>query len=139
VSVEFRLLVRESLLKSELMSAAQISESKNLENFGNIESLWELGDLRLRFLKDRDQIFFDLGSKFDEAKFFIFDDIALLMKWKDLDEIIKAVEPLDLVSSLCFIKRDYDALTDLLSKKNYSSTSARLEAISNQKAQAKFG
>ena len=106
MSVEFRLLVRESLLKSELMSAAQISESKNLENFGNIESLWELGDLRLRFLKDRDQIFFDLGSKFDEAKFFIFDDIALLMKWKDLDEIIKAVEPLDLVSSLGFIKRD---------------------------------
>ena len=139
MSVEFRLFIRESLLKSGMSSAKEVSESKSLESFGNIESLWEFGDLRLRFLKDRGKIFVDLGSKSDEAKFFIFDDIALLMKWQGLDEIIKAVEPLDLVSSLGFIKRDYDTLTDLLSKKKYSSTAARLEAISSQKAQARFG
>ncbi|MGM0562952.1 MAG: hypothetical protein ACQES2_01355 [Pseudomonadota bacterium] len=125
-------------MKSGLSDAKNISESKNLENFGNIESLWELGNLRLRFIKERGQVFLDLGSRFDEGKFFIFDDVALLMKWQSLDQIIEAFEPLDLVSSLGFIKRDYEDLTDLMSKKKYTSTSASIEEISRKKAQAIF-
>ena len=139
MSTEFKVLIRDSLLKAGLSSTREVFESEDTKNFGNVESIWVISNLQIRFVKDRGQVFIDIGSIFDKSKFFIFDDVALLMKWQALDDIIKATEPLDLLSSLIFIKQNFNKLELLLSKKKLKSTTEKINTISNKKTQARFG
>lgn len=139
MSMEFRVLIREGLLKTGLSNASEISESMHPSCFGNSESVWVLGNIRIRFIKDRGQLFVDIGSIFDESRLFIFDDVALFMEWQKLDEIIKADQPLDLQVSLNFIKRDLRTLENIFSKKELKATTKKLDEISKKKAQARFG
>ena len=134
----FRVLIREHLLKSGLSGAKEIFESKATDNFGNSDSLWELGNLRMKFIKDRSQIFVDIGSVFDSSQFFIFDDIALMMGWQTLNEVIEAEEPLELLACLNLVKNHFDELNRVLSKKQLEFTVKKIVEISNAKTKARF-
>jgi hypothetical protein len=136
---KFQIAIRESLLKTGLSAASEVPLSAELLRFCDSISIWELGNLRIKFIKDRGQEFVDVGSKFDASHFFIFGDISLLMKWQSLEEIIHADAPLDLESSLSLIKRDLDKLEVLFSKSMLQETSNKISLISEEKTRAKFG
>ena len=136
---KFLISIKESLLKAGLSSASEISNSSQPSGFGDTDSIWELGNLRIKFIKDRGQVFVDLGSKFNESHYFIFDDVSLLLKWQELDEIINADAPLDLATSLSLIKKDLNKLDTLFSKNELQKTTNEIDLIAKKKARIRFG
>lgn len=136
---EFSILIREKLLQAGFLEALEIDRDVDPSCFGNEVTIWKVGDLLLKFIKDRDQIFVDIGGISDKSHFYIYDDIAIMMEWQKLDEILRATEPLDLLSALTFIKRDIIKLEKLLSKERLKSTQKRLDEISEIKTHARFG
>lgn len=135
---EFEIAIRKCLLKAGLSAAAEVYTSSPSPSFGDCESVWELGNLRLRFVKDRGQLFVDVGSKFDESLNFVFDDISLFMKWEEPGGIINAESPVGLEHALKLIKQDLDKLENLFSKSKLQTTSKKINQISKAKTQTRF-
>ncbi len=86
-------------------------------------------------------MFVDMGSKFDESRFFNFDGIALFMNWQKLEETIKTFteNPPSLEYCLNFIKQDLDKLEFLFSKTEFQATSEKIDRISRAKMQTLYG
>jgi hypothetical protein len=139
MSREFRVLVRESLLKAGLSGASEVLENEQSSGFEDSESIWTLGNLRLRFIEERGQHFVDIGSGFCKSRYFIFDDLALLMRWRTLDEIIHTEEPIELSEALRLVKDELETLDEMFSKERLDETSAKLQEVSEAKGKARYG
>lgn len=77
------------LNKHGINSAKLIYESYSPQNFGNAEVIYRVGNLLLRFLRDRDDDTVSIGGKTSPKNFYGFDDVALWMGWITLNDLLK--------------------------------------------------
>ena len=71
------------------ISRELVYESYSHKNFGNAEALYELGNLRLRFLRDRDDGSVSVGSSSRCDRMYCFDSIAVWRGWASIDDLQK--------------------------------------------------
>lgn len=135
---EFNVFVYEQLLNAGLSAEEKISLPSDPKSFGNAQSIWRIDNICLRFLKDRGQFFLDLSSVYDESNYFVFDDVALLLGWQDIDQIMNVTEPLKISYALSLIKSDLIKLNKIFSKNQLELTFKKLSEISEIKCKESF-
>lgn len=110
-----------------------IHESYDPKNFGNAEAVFEIGNLRLRFIRDRGQDFVDLGSSIRPGQYYLFDDVSLMMGWENLKEIVGADKPISLTKALRYIQNDLSKLDKAFSAEEIMSTNAKLRSAERER------
>ncbi len=115
----------------------EIKKDEDFFNFGNAYSIWRYGNLNLRFVKDRGQLFLDVGSKYDEI-YYTFDVLSVFMGWKTIEQLKSTNIYLDLVLQIKLIKKDNLTLQNFFSKENYKTTKLNLQKIENDVMRARF-
>jgi hypothetical protein len=118
--------------------AKLIHESYDQQNFGNAEAVFEIGHLRLRFIRDRGQDFVDLGSSTSPGHYYLFDDVSVMMRWESLNDIVGVDEPISLNKALGYIQNDLDKLDKAFSAEEIISTNAKLKSAERQRTKAMF-
>lgn len=101
--------VLKSLVDKHYFKSATIIEyAEDFFNFGNAYSIWQYGNLNLRFIKDRAQTFVDIGSKYDKGEYFTFDVLSVYMGWQTIDELLISKTSLEIDIEIKCIKRYND-------------------------------
>jgi len=127
-----------------MSNAKLLRESYNAQSFGNAEAVYKLGNLQLRFIRDRGQDTVDIGSSIIPEHFYTFDDVALWMEWLSFDELLRFDKPINfdepppgpifsLSEALGYIKRDLAKLDRAFSADEIMSTNAKLKDIERQR------
>jgi hypothetical protein len=109
-----------------------LSETYDSSSFGDSLAILACDDFRIRFIRDRGQIFVDIGpaSKNDE--------------WYDLNLVRATIlrSPSDEVASIenlaIFLRDNYFAVKDLFEGKNVRETEKALEELQQLRAQKMF-
>ena len=122
-----------------MTDAKLIHESYDPQSFGNAEAIFELGHVRLRFIRDRGQDFVDLGSSSTPGHYYLFDDVSVVMGWENLNNIINVDKPIGLSKALSFIQNDFDRLNKAFSPNEIRFTNAKLKSAEHQRTKAMFG
>jgi len=136
--------VESELHKLGMGNAKLVRESYNPKNFGNAEAVYMLGNLQLRFVRDRGDDTIEIGSSIDPRQFYILDDIAVWMGWLSLGELLRYDtsinfdEPppgpiLNLDKALSHIVRDFAKLDSAFAANEIVSTNAKLKDIERQR------
>lgn len=131
--------VEHELNQLGISHAKLIHESYDPQSFGNAEAVFELGHVRLRFIRDRGQDFVDFGSSSTPGHYYLFDDVSVMMGWESLNDIINVDEPIGLSKALSFIQNDFDRLNKAFSANEIMSTDAKLKSAERQRTKAMFG
>lgn len=128
--------------------AILLQESYDEQSFGNALALYRIGNLYLRFLRDRDDDTVDFLNLFENKELYTFDDISLLMGWMTLEEMIKEFQktsfdepptgPIPLCDAMCLIKQHLDILKRMFSPDEVDETLQKLEEISKKRVNAFF-
>jgi hypothetical protein len=104
--------------------------------FDNAEAIYRLGPLLLRFVRDRGQIFLDLGSVNVPSEFWQFDDVEIAMGWKSIDEVLSKREPERLDSLLERVRVRSSLLGGAFSGEQAPFTRARLQRAARERGEA---
>jgi len=110
-------LVERELNRLGISNAKLDYESYNPQNFGNAEAIYKLGNLQLRFLRDRGDDTVSIGSSSSPQHLYNLEDVAVWMGWISLAELLKYDTPINfdepppgpifsLTKALSFIARD---------------------------------
>lgn len=137
-------VAQSELNKVGIRNAKLIRESYAPQDFGNAEAIYELGNLRLRLLRDRGDDTVQIGSSTSAENFYILDDVAIWMGWLSLDELLKYDVPLNfdepppgpmlsLSKALSHIKTDFSKLNKAFAADALMSTNAELKQIARQR------
>ena len=131
---EFRKLIMKKCAFLFSTNQFQIIDSGSSESFGNAFLILERGDLRLQFLKDRDQIFLDFqpSSKKGNLNWYSIDIVKQM--------ITSEIEPsAELISrNLEFLKTNLDKIEQLFSKTNVDNTIKKLKQLERERAKRLF-
>lgn len=131
----FMQVVRDALVAAGFDRAEEASHTAESDHFGDAEAIFRLGSLLLRFVRDRLQVFVDLGSVTSPTTFHQFDDVEIAMGWKTIDEVLAKREPDDLVAVLTRI-HDYAAnLESAFSDDQVRLTRARIERAARDRGE----
>jgi len=111
----------------------QMVESDCSESFGNALVILESGNLRLQFIKDRDQLFLDFQPTHNKKEWFSIDIVKQL--------ITGNIEPSAQMNSdkAEFLKIHLDEINDLFSPTNFKSTFKKLKELERARAKRLFG
>ena len=109
------------------------------KNFGNAAAVFEIGNLRLRFIRDRGQDFVDLGSSISPGQYYLFDDVSLMMGWENLKEIVGADKPISVTRALRYVQNDLNKLDKAFSAEEIMSTNAKLKSAERERVNAMCG
>jgi hypothetical protein len=124
------------LLDAGLDNTALVRSSAEDQPFGNADVVFGLGELLLRFVRDRGQTFVDIASSAAPTEFHQFDDIEIAMGWKTIDQILAKREPDDLGIVLTRVRENLGTLTDAFSGDRERFTRARVKAAARERGKA---
>ena len=120
-----------------------IYESYDPKTFGNAEAVYEHGNLRLRFLRDRSDDMIQISRTNDNEKFYNLEEVAVLLGWISLDDLKKYDTPINLdeppgpifslPEALQLIMKDLKKLNTAFSYDNIESTRTQLQRIKSEK------
>lgn len=88
-------LVASELARLGMVNAKLVYESYHPQSFGDAEAVYELGNMRLRFLRDRSDDTVSIASSISPRHFYGFEDVAIWKGWIGLDELLKYDTPID--------------------------------------------
>lgn len=131
-------VVERELNQLGMSNARLVHESYNPQNFGNAEAVYKLGNLQLRFLRDRSDDTVSIGSSINPEHFYNLDDVALWLGWISLDDLLKYDAPINFAEPppgpifsiskvLRLIARDLQRLDKAFSPSERMSTHAKLK------------
>ena len=120
-----------------MRTAKLIHDSYNPYSFGDAEAVYELGNLKLRIVRDRSIDMVQIGSSNSLQDFHYFNHVAVWMGWIDVDDHEndyipkKFKEPrqspyFSLRTELNLIKKDFEKLDKAFSPPNLAITQAQL-------------
>lgn len=111
----------------------QIVESDSSESFGNALVILEDENLRLQFVKDRDQLFLDFQPTSNKKEWFSIDIVKQLVTGN--------IEPSAKMDSekAEFLKNHLDQIKHLFSPKNLTNTIKKLKDLERARAKRLFG
>lgn len=140
-------VVERELNQFGVSNANLVHESYNHQNFGNAEAVYEIGYVKLRFVRDRGDDMISLGSSISSQLFYI-DDVAVWMGWLSLDDLLRFYRaPIDfakpprgplfsLTKALGLIARDLKQLDKAFSSGELMSTHAKLKDMERNRVSA---
>ena len=137
-------LVECELSRLGISNAKLAYETYNPQSFGNAEAIYKLGNVQLRFLRDRDDDMVDIGSAIRPQHFYNSDDVAVWMGWISLDDLLKYDAPINfdepppgpifsLPKMISLIVRDWQKLDNAFSSGEFMSTNAKLKEIERRR------
>ncbi|TFG03277.1 MAG: hypothetical protein EU542_02875 [Promethearchaeota archaeon] len=111
----------------------QIVESDSSESFGNALVILEDEDLRLQFVKDRDQLFLDFQPTNYKKEWFSIDIVKQLVSGD--------IEPSSEIDSekAEFLKFHLDKIKELFSPTKFKNTLKKLKELERARAKRLFG
>ena len=124
-----------SALRRVSLNGKLISEMFDESSFGNSQVIFEIGPLRLRFIKDRSQEFVDIASAFSYDRYYLFCDVEIALGWQTIEDVLVGQEPEPLIQVLNRIARRFDELKKAFSE-NYSATKLQIERASAARTDA---
>lgn len=131
---EFRQLIKKKCAFLFSANQFQIIDSSSSESFGNAFLILERGDLRLQFIKDRDQIFLDFQPSSRKGK----------LNWYSID-IVKQMITGEIETSaeiisrnIEFLKNNLDKIEQLFSKTYVEDTIKKLKKLERERAKRLF-
>ena len=131
---------RRLLMENGMASAKLIHELYDSRNFGNALATYRLGDLVMKFVRDRDDETVEIGSVGEPGRLYGFEHLAVFRGWIDIEEALKIYDvdvdqdewsgPLfELDEALDLIGRDLHNLQELFSGSSLGSTLGSLADI----------
>lgn len=141
-------VVERELNQLGMNNARLVHESYNPQNFGNAEAIYKLGNLQLRFLRDRGDDTVSIGSSCSPHHFYNLDDVAVWMGWISLDDLLKYDTPINfdepppgpvfnLAKALSLIAMNLKQLDKSFAFGELVSTHAKLKDIESKRVSAR--
>lgn len=143
-------LVEKELSRLGVRDMKLVGDSYSPDSFGDAEAVYEIGNVRLRFIRDRSEDTVSVGSSNRSGQFFSLEDVAVWVGWISLDDILKQDEPIDfsepppgpifaLPVALELIVKDMKKLDKAFSPGELFSTYSKLKSIEAKRVAATFG
>jgi len=138
-------VIESELSQFGMSNAKLVHESYDPQNFGNAEAIYKLGNVQLRFLRDRGDDIVDIGSASRPQYFYNSYDVAVWADWISFDDLMKyyhapinfADPPTGPIFSLpkmiSLIARDLRLLNKAFSAEEFMSTNAELKEIERKR------
>ena len=104
-------------------------------NFGNELLVFESTGLRIRFVRDRGEVFVDVGPVFEEKWYFL-DDVLELLEGRAK---LPVTAPADLDDLSKRFEADFSQIESLFIGSNYADTKNKLESLRQIRAKEMFG
>lgn len=125
----------EALSDAGLEPATLESEVYDEKEFGNAEAVFTLGSLRLRFLRDRGQVFLELGSTVEPRRFFLVDDVEVAMGWTKAEDVLAKHDPDDLKEVVARVGAKREELEQALSLPAWPQSIQRFESAAKKRGE----
>ena len=122
-----------------IASAKLVRETYSPKSFGNAEVIYDLGNVRLYFVRDRGQDILSLSSKTSSENYYPFCDVSLMMGWESVEQIVNVAEPISLQKALGYIKTDLSRLDNMFSASEIVPTNSKLRSVEQQRIKLMFG
>jgi hypothetical protein len=133
--------------RHSISTARLVYESYNPKNFGNAEAVYELNNLHLRFLRNRDDETVSIGSSSRPHYFYNLDDVAVWMGWISLDALLRHDTPINfdepppgpifsLAKALSLIARDLTQINKAFSSDELLTTHEKLKEVERMRLAA---
>lgn len=140
-------VVERELNQLGMRNAKLVHESYSPQNFGNAEAIYKVGNVQLRFLRDRGDDTVSVGSSSSPRHFYNFEDVAVWMGWISLDDLLKYDAPINfdepppgpifsLPKALGLIAKDLQQLDKAFSSSEFMSTHAKLRDTERMRVSA---
>lgn len=118
------------------------------QSFGNAEAIYRLGNLQLRFLRNRSDDTLSIGSSSNPRHFYNIEDVAVWMGWISLDDLLKYNTPIrfdqpppgpffTLPKAMSLIVKDLKLLDKAFSPSEILSTHAKLKDAERKRMSAR--
>ena len=120
-------------------NAKLIRESYNPKSFGNADAVYDLGNIRFYFVRDRGQDLLNLSSRTSPGNSYPFCDVSLMMGWESIEQIVNVIEPVSLQKALAYIKTDWSRLDNMFSASEIMSTNTKIRQAEKKIIKAMFG
>ena len=141
--------VNEEMARLGIHDAKLVDESYEPSDFGNAVAVYELGNLRLRFVRDRGRDTIDFVLPGSSGDYYIFSDLATVMGWETLEELVKKYKsananappagPISLNRAIRYIQQDLDRLQQMFLASEIATTRVKLRNAERQRMEAMFG
>lgn len=143
-------LVERELSRLGVSDMKLVGASYNPDSFGDAEAVYESGNVRLRFVRNRGEDTVSVGSSSRPSQIFNLEDVAVWMGWISLDDILKQDEPINfsepppgpvftLPAALELIVKDMKQLDKAFSSSELFSTYSKLKSVEGKRVAATFG
>lgn len=137
-------VVERELNELGVNNAKLVHESYSPQNFGNAEAVYKLGNLHLRFTRDRGDDTVSIGSSSRPQHFYNIEDVAVWIGWIVLDDLLKYDKPINFdeappgplfgpPKALRLIAGDLNKLDKAFSASELMSTHAKLKDIERRR------
>lgn len=132
--------VEHELNQLGMNNARLAREFYSAKRFGNAEAVYTLGNLQIRFVRDRGDDTLSIGSTSSPDDFYVLEDVAVWMGWLSLDELLRYDTPINfdapppgpiigLAKALGLIQRDFVKLNKAFGADEMMFTRASLQDI----------
>ena len=112
----------------------QVIDSDSSESFGNAFLILERGDLRLQFVKDRNQIFLDFQPSSKKGKLYWYSiDVVKQMITGEIESSAEII-----TRNIEFLKTNLEKIEQLFSKNNVDDTVKKLKQLERERAKRLF-
>lgn len=78
---------------ANLGDARLMFHSPESVHFGDTSAVFSVGTMLLKFIRERGQVFIELGTQAEPEEFYQFDYVAIAMGWRSLDEVLARSAP----------------------------------------------
>jgi hypothetical protein len=128
--------MQDALSKAGLSDAELVSTSPQTAAFGDTAAVFRVGQLLLRFTRERGQAFIDLASQAAPTTFHQFDDVDVAMGWRSTEEVLAKREPEPVHSVLGRVSGNLGVLCDAFSGDQERLMRARVQKAARERGEA---
>lgn len=123
-------------LRSAGLIASEISSASEGSQFENADAVFSFGCLLLRLVRDRGQIFLEIAASSAPRKFYQFDDVAIAMGWKSIEEVLSKQQPEEIDQVLFQIDQYRVELETAFSNQQAPFTLKRIDRVAQMRGAA---
>jgi hypothetical protein len=124
--------LREANLSGELVSHTPDDE----DSFGNAQAVFRVDSLLMCLIRDRGQVFVEVGSADMPGRFYQFDDVSVAMGWRSTDDVFARKEPEQVGTILSKIRENFAELKQAFSASQEGFTRTRLVKAAREREEA---
>jgi hypothetical protein len=101
--------------------------------YGDSEAVFKLHSVLIRFVRDRRQEFVDVAAVGFPERFFQFDDLAIMMGWTSIPDVLAKTKPDEIDVILECIHAHNNEVQRAFSPDQWTKTRSQLEEVENQR------